>query len=335
MLGDDGRVVACVALLALVATAGAPLAEGPGGLAAAGHEPATTNFTYTPLDRADRQPGAGDIRVGTIGTSGPAVDVDFETLLELRSVYEAGSWEGCGPTSSEVFGIDRGSDNPRYEVDERLADNVKSFSAGEDVFSAEFYDEDDIGQSTHLNAEDRVYSVIDCPNNPETAGWYQIDNASVTGRTASGEVRTVSAPSHYVWICDCEDAAAAREQLGPKPSADLTPTPTPTATEPAGTPEPDGVGDAGAGPTPTRTADREGSTTPTPSAPPAPGGTATPTRSPTGTVGGSPTASGTRPPEDWDDYLETPTVAAGPGFGPLSGLAAMAVAVLVALGRRP
>lgn len=319
MVGDDGRVVACVAVLALVATAGAPLADGPGGLAAAGHQPAGTNFTYTPLDPPDREPGAEDVRVGTIGQAADAVGTDFETLLEVRSVYEAGSWEGCGPTSSEVFGIDRDGDNRPYEVDETLTDNVKRFSAGEDVFVAEFYDEDDFGQSTHLNADDRVFSVIECPNNPAEPGWYQIDNASVTGRTPSGEVRTFSDPSHYFWICDCADEATARERLGPKPSA-ATPTPTATPTAATSTPEPTDF-------EPTATPGRAATATATPTAGATGGDGTTAPATPAGTATATGRASPTRAPDDWADYWTTPTVASGPGFGPL-----LAVGSLLAVG---
>lgn len=330
MSGAGRHPVAAVLVLAAVASVAGVPAAGPAGIAAADHDPATTNFTFVPLDRADRQPGAEGIRAGTIGASAAGVDVDFETLLELRSVYEAGSWENCGPTSSEVFGIDRDSDNELYEVDEDLSDNVKSFSAGEDEFVAEFNDRDDFGQSTHLNAEDRVLSVIECPNNPETAGWYQVDNSSVTGRTASGEVRTFADPSHYFYVCDCADAAAARQQLGPKPSADPTPTPSPTPTATrtasagtptdAGSPGPTATPGPGASATPSSTSGQTATSTPPP----------TPTPTPADATGAD-TPSPT--PQGWDDYRDTPTVVSGHGFG--AGLAVLALAAgAVLAGRR-
>ena len=202
------------------------------GVAGAGHGPEGSNFTYTPLSADDREPGASDTRVGQIGQAAAGVDTDLETLLRLRAVWRAGSWESCGPGSAEEFGIDRGSDNEPYTVDEGLTDNVKSFSAGEDGFESRFYDEDELGESVHLNSEDRIFSVIECPKNPPEAGWHRIDAASVKGRTAGGEVVTYEDHSHWFWICDCRNEAEARDRLGPPPSEPAeTPTLTPTATE--------------------------------------------------------------------------------------------------------
>ena len=179
------------------------------------HGEPDADFTVEPMD--DRSPGATDVKYGqvVVGQAG----VDLETLESMEAVYEEGSWEGCGPGDSDVFGVDRGNTHDGYEVDEELEDNTKSFSAGEDVFRIEFYGEDDFGPSTHLDDGDAVVSVAKCIDNPDEPGWYQI-SGSTTGVTEDGEQVTVSGSSHYFWICDCEDEAEAREALGPPPSDD-------------------------------------------------------------------------------------------------------------------
>lgn len=298
------------------------------GLASGDHGPEGTDFTYEPMSPEDRRPGAEGTRVGTIGRGADGVDRDFETLLELRSVYAEGSWESCGPTSSEVFGIDRGGDNERYEVDESLTDNVKRFSAGEDVFEAEFYDEDEYGPSTHLNSDDRVVSIIECVDNPEEPGWYQIDVAAVTGRTPDGEVVTMEDTSHYFWICDCEGEDEARERLGPPPSE-----PDPTAT-PAG----DGSGDETSSDD-----DPTGAATPGSSSgdddTSGDGSDASGTATAAGTAATTRTAdvttatatdTGSSSPEEWAAYrVRTPTPGSGAGVSPVAAGVALLVAALL------
>lgn len=319
--GGPSRSVTA-ALLVTMLGAVVALGLGPGGVgvASADHEPAETNFTFEPMEPEDHRPGAENIRSGTVGQAAPGVDTDLETLLELRSVYSEGSWADCGPTRSETFGIDRGGDNERYEVDESLRNNVERFSAGEDVFVTEFYDEDDYGASTYLNSEDRVLALIECVDNPDEPGWYRIDVAAVTGRTEDGEEVTFEDPSHYFWICRCEDEAEAREELGPPPSE---PEETPTATPGSG-----GEGDAATGSgdpdggAPSDTS--PGGTDATPSdstADGSSGGTATHDGDPTPSSAAS-TASPT--PADWNEIrVVTPARADAPGFGPWAAVAAL------------
>ena len=294
------------------------------GVAGASHGPEGSNFTYTPLSADDREPGATDTRVGQIGQAAAGVDTDFETLLRLRAVWRAGSWEDCGPGSAEAFGIDRGSDNEPYDVDEGLTDNVKSFTASEDVFESRFYDEDDLGESVHLNSEDRVFSVIECPTNPPEAGWHRIDAASVKGRTPDGEVVTYEDPSHWFWICDCRNEAEARDRLGPPPSQPAeTPMPTFTASERSTADEEPSTPTGTAAPGTTRStepgvASRE---------------TATPTAPGDGPTTPRATGTPTLRPRDWDDYTyRTPTVGSGGAFPPVAAIGALLVAT--ALGRR-
>lgn len=332
---DWAGVVQASAVVLLVAVLVAGTVGSLAGSASGGHGPDGTDFTYEPMSPEDRQPGATDTRVGTIGQAAAGVETDLETLLELRSVFEEGSWEGCGPASSEVFGIDRDGDGDRYETDESLEENVKRFSAGEDVFEAEFYDEDDFGPSTHLNSDDRVVSIIECVDNPEEPGWYRIDVAAVTGRTPDGEVVTMEDASHYFWICDCEDEAEARETLGPPPS-EPEPTGTPTgadgddgtAGDDAATATPGssaGDGDSGGDGSgdPDEDADTDGSGADAETA--APTGTDAATAA-TGEATASPSAH-----QEWAAYqVRTPTPGSGAGVSPVAAVAALFVAALLA-----
>lgn len=328
MTGLAGQVGVAVAagLVVAVALVAAPASPGV-GLATAAHDPAGTDFTYEPMSPEDRRPGATDTRAGTIGQATADVETDFETLLELRSVFREGSWEGCGPTSSEVFGIDRGGDDDGYAVDESLENNVKRFSSGEDVFEAAFYDEDDFGPSTHLSSDDQVVSIIECVDNPEEPGWYQIDVAAVRGRTTDGEVVTHEDASHYFWICECADEAAARERLGPPPS-EPAPTATPTA-DGSG----DGIGSDG-DPSGTATAGTPTGEGETSDDDATPDGTTTAAQdTATGTAAtGSATATAATPAPagEWADYrVRTPTPGDGAGVPPVAAIGALLAAVLL------
>lgn len=288
------------------------------GVATAGHDPEAANFTVTPLE--DRSPGAENVRYGqtVVGTAGE----DLETLTGTVAIYEAGDWRDCGPTSASVFGIDRGDTHDGYEVDEELTDNVKSFSAGEDRLETEYNGEDDLGASTYFDDGDEFVSVADCIDNPDTAGWYRIIGRT-TGITPDGETVTFGGDSHYFWICECEDEAAARERLGPPPSEpDPTATPervgTSTATPPDGATPTDGTG---AGVTTETDAVNDPAAAPTHTATtPADADGATATVAPSDTARGR-TAS---TPEDWDAVVHrTPTSEDGAGVGPIAVFAAL------------
>ncbi|PSP78729.1 hypothetical protein BRC88_10415 [Halobacteriales archaeon QS_4_69_225] len=329
-------VAATAVAFALLAGAAAP----DGGVVGASHDPADANYTVVPL--GDRSPGATEVEYGqrVVSTAG----VDLATLERTTAVYEAGSWENCGPQDGETFGVDRGATRDGYEVDESLEDNVKTFSAGEDVFEVEFNDEDDIGASTYLDDGDEVISVAGCIDNPDEPGWYRI-SGTTTGVTENGERVTFGGDSHYFYICDCEDETAARQQLGPPPSE---PQPTATATPTPG-PESESAadeGDAGDG-----GASSDDGTTPTAteSAVEESGGAAaaTPTATPTGPAADEGDAGDANANEDaatatptpartegWDDrVVRTPTAADGPGFGAGAAVVALAAAALL-VGRR-
>ena len=244
-------VAATAVVFALLAGAAAP----DGGVVGASHNPADANYTVVPL--GDRSPGATEVEYGQLVVS--TAGVDLATLERTTAVYEAGSWENCGPQDGETFGVDRGATRDGYEVDESLQDNVNTFSAGEDVFEVEFNGEDDFGASTYLDDGDEVISVAECIDNPDEPGWYRI-SGTTTGVTDDGERVTFGSDSHYFYICDCEDESEARQQLGPPPSE---PQPTATATPTEGGSDGGDAGDTGDG----GASSDGGGATPTPAEP--------------------------------------------------------------------
>ncbi len=327
-------VAATALVFALLAGAAAP-----GGVVEARHDPADADYTVVPL--GDRTPGATDVKYGqqVVATAG----VDLETLERTTAVYEAGSWEGCGPQDGETFGVDRGATLDGYEVDESLQDNVKTFSAGEDLFEVEYNGEDDLGASTYLDDGDELISVAECIDNPDEPGWYRI-SGTTTGVTESGERVTFGSDSHYFYICDCEDEAEARQQLGPPPSEPqqtATPTPGPAAGD-GDDANGDGDDANGDGDDGGQSDGRETATDPSDDEGDGPTATPTPTATEQsvdesgeggedGETGSTATPTRT---EGWDDrVLRTPTAADGPGFGAGAAVVALAAAALL-VGRR-
>jgi len=296
---ERGLVVVLAAALAVALLAGVDAPDGD-GVVTASHGPEDANYTVVPL--SDRSPEAENVKYGqrVVATAG----TDLATLEETTATYEAGSWSGCGPSDGETFGVDRGSTLDGYEIDETFQNNVKTFSAGEDVFRVEYNGEEDFGASTYLDDGDEFVSVAECIDNPDEPGWYRI-SGTTTGVTEDGERVTFGSESHYFWICDCENEAEARERLGPPPSeppTTATPTPTPDG---SGEAEPDDEQSDGsdasenrseepADPTPTGAAADDGDSRPTATAT----STATAAAAPAGT--GPASAGGTLfpPPRD-------------------------------------
>ncbi len=314
-------VIVAVSLLVVVSS---------GGIVAANHGAEGANFTVEPLD--DRRPGASDVTYGQIvvGEAG----IDLEVMERTVGIYREGSWSACGPASAEVFGIDRGNTQSGYEIDETLQEHVKRFSAGDDRLETEYYQEDDFGASTYFNDGDAFVSVAECIENPAEPGWYQI-TGTTTGVRSDGERVSFSGESHYFWICECEDEAAAREQLGPPPSAPratATPEPTPTPHQSAsGTsamPETAGTATAQESSAGERTATglpsgQRQDTAVDGSSTPAPARGVTPSASERQGTGVTPTEN----PERWEAVIvRTPTPGDGSGVGVICAGGALLVA---------
>jgi PGF-CTERM protein len=333
--------VAPLVVVVVIAVFAGPAALGDGSTARAESSPhgAPSNFTVVPRDRA---PGITDATYEQYGHAPKTVTMDY-----IRATWKEGGFENCGPTNNEVFGIDRGDDDPGTQTDKDLTSHVKSTKVTEDVFEADFYDEDDFGGAppTIEKGDQFVSLTTNCFRNPSEPGWYQYQ--STTGVEGGGKQQTTS---HYFYICECSNEQEAREKLGPPPS-EPTPTPTPTPTDsptptasPTPTPEP----------TPTRTPPQDGtpfpSPTPTVTSTPTPTPTATPTDSPTPTAAATATAGDgdgeeaaartqTASPTptqvgNWSDVVEqSPTAGSGPGFGPAAALLAIVLGALLGLRR--
>lgn len=348
------RLVALLVVVAVAAAVGA-LAAGPATGPAAADHGGKSNYTVVPHDR---QPG--DDRATY--QQHAVAPISFEYLDYIGATWAEGGFTGCGATNSEVFAIDRGNDRPGTEYDEDLTQYIEEADVGEDRFYADFYEQDDaIGTSTHLYEGDEFVSVTtDCFDNPGVPGWYRI-TSDIGGTAPNGTYIEAADVSHYFAVCDCEDRAEAREQLGPPPS-EPTPTPTPTARpEPTATRTPPEEGTPFPSPTATETSGRspttatgapgqsgDGSTAGSESSSDGSGGGdgdgdgdggggdgGAAKRGDDGTAGGQGTApTATATTESWDEYAnETPSVGAGPGFGPLVAVLGLLVAALLAARR--
>ena len=295
------------------------------GTAGASHGAGEANYTVEVL--GDPSPGATGVRYGlrVVGRSG----VDFETLTRTGATYEAGSWARCEATDGETFGVDRGATRGGYEIDETLQNNIKSVSSGEDDLVVEFNGDGDIGASTYLDDGDEVVSVTGCIDNPDEPGWYRITGRT-SGVTADGEEATFRSVSHYFYICDCDDEAAAGRQLGPPPSepqATVTPTPAPSGNA-------DDPADAAKGPaTPGSEGPQMAMSTPTRMAA---GSTPTPTDADRSTeAAATPERTPAEDTDSWDEAVySSPTKAEGSGFGFAAALAGLLAAVFVVVRRR-
>lgn len=312
-----------------------------------------SNFTAIPHDR---QPGLTDATYEQHATSPIAI----EYLDYIGASWKEGGFTGCGAANSEVFGIDRGNDDPGTKTDHDLTQHVEETTVTEDRFVANFYEKSDaVGSSTHLNRGDEFVGLTkNCFDNPEQPGWYQI-HSSIGGTAPNGTYVEATDVSHYFAICDCSSEEEARRTLGPPPS-ESTPTSTATTQSTATrTPPADGT----PGPSSTSTAPRSSGTSTSAGATAADGkqggGSANgsggdgdtgaggagdgesagddASAGGAGRPGSSSGSAGTTgsPPSDWDSYVrQTPTVAAGPGFGAPLSLVALLVAALLVLRRR-
>jgi PGF-CTERM protein len=309
------------------------------GAASGSPHGARTDFEVVPVDR---QPGLEDATYEQFSVS----PIDIASLDYIVARWDEGGFTGCGPSNSEVFGIDRGNDADGTATDESLTQYVKSTTIDEDVFRADFYDEGDaFGRSTNLDAGDEFVSLTtNCFDNPSEPGWYQIE-ASLAGTKPDRTYVEETTTSHWFAVCDCADREEAVERLGPPPSAD-TPTPTPAPTvSPTPTPTPTATVE----PTPTRTPPEQGTPfpSPTPTSTPTPDPTPTPT-SPTSATTPAPasaTAADTAAPavgatetvtpvsttgDGWAALNDrTPTASAGPGFGAVATLVGLLAGALL------
>lgn len=308
-----------------------------GGSAAASHG-SGGNYTVDLPHQSDHLPGDQNpanasihhlAGLGTVFTGTPS-EKGFETAEWLVIRSSEIDFSECKTEDTAGFGIDRGNDDPGTETNENLLDHRKDSSFNPNSIVVEFFDDDDIaGNSVSINAEDQIIAVqTTCYTMPSEPGWYQIFG-KLNGTGYNGNQFEVSLNSHYFYICDCASAQEARQQLGPPPSeqdaseATVTPTATATAartTSTGGTSPEDTPSPAAATGTSTRARQQDNGGS---------GATATRTAKSTGAgnAGGGQTAGATV------SGPVTPTIAEGPGFGPVAAFLALVAAALVA-GRR-
>lgn len=332
-----------VGALALVSTAvviGVLL--GP-GVAEAGHG-SLANFTFKPVDApADRKPGIDDASYKQWAQS----NVNIKSIDYFIIQWADGDLSGCSSSDVQTLAIDRGDDQSGMGNDEGLLQYVEDSTRKEHRVVVDFYDDDDIYESTHLNTTDEIVAhQTDCYGNPDDPGWYQI-TATINGTGWNGQPVTSTVDSHYFWICDCQNKQEARGRLGPPPSeqnegSETSPTPTPSATATStpvpttATSTPGSTTDSRSTPSATRRPSSESNTTPSSSA--------TATSTPSSTTDSRSTTIGTRTqssqPEGGPSESETgvggastPTLASGPGFGTLAAICAL-IGTIFMQGRR-
>jgi hypothetical protein len=217
-----------------------------------------------------------------------------------------------------TLGVDRGSDG---EIDFPVNPHVEELQLRENESLARFVDPLDPYPDPHrpldLAPDDQlIYETTDCVDLPSSPGWYRTEIAIVTTDPDDPDQRRTryDGTTDWVWVCDCEDEAEAREKLGPPPNeSDGDDGATPAETE-AGTPTPTDRA------TPTPTAEPEVTATPT-----AGDGT-----TPTETVAEEATPTETQPPDGDTPTTEETASGDGPGFAVWSGLLALVGAILIA-----
>lgn len=252
--------------------------------------------------------------------------------------------DDCTPQDASVFGIDRGNDDEGTTTDENLLTSYKSFDSTTHFLRVSFYKEEQLaGSPVKGTVDDQVVVKLNgCVDLPSDTGWYRV-TAFINGSTKFDTTKdyTIGGGSQYIYVCDCSSREEARETLGPPPneqgeSSEQTPEPTAT---PDATPTPTAEPE-----TPTATAEA----TPTAAPETATAGRTTATqvdensedvtattrgddssRSTARAARGTRTARGQSGQAQRAVLPETPTVAEGPGFGPVVALLALVVVALV------
>lgn len=305
----------------------------------------------------DERYGDGFEEVGFAANWAPA---------ELSKGVENEEDTPCSFQDIRTGGIDRGANNSGTEIDESVVSNTKSFwieknDDGQLYIMIEAFSSEDIGgEPFHLNYTDEVVVVTEpCFTIPENSqGWYRI-GSYLNGTTWEGDHVEGAGYSHYIYICDCEDREEAKEVLGDPPvegyghegsrvkARDEELDNGPPDSWDLGSPRTTGQSEGPSTPTPTASTATPTSTeparTPTPTAGPrrtateAPSGPAANTdQTPTDAAEGADPAetAGAGAPDqqaanDRADVRHTPTVAVGPGFGPVLAIVGLLGATML------
>ncbi|WP_254839004.1 PGF-CTERM sorting domain-containing protein [Natronomonas marina] len=332
------------------------------------------NFTVTLPMRTDHYPGNHPVHSGQNGYN---ASIEYNAV-GAQALREVGAEEGafidniileadwidysnCDVTqNTKVFGLDYGNNDSGTQIDEDLIQSRKSSTLAEGGLTIDFYDWGDLGGDPPYAApEDAIVAAQGAGSNDgpclkmtSEPGWYQIqgfingteaDNGPDQEPSEEANKAGILADSNYIYICECDSEAAARETLGPPPneagsggeSGGATPTPTPSGNGATPTPT-----ESGATPTPTATQVPDTSTptaTQAPSTPTqtrvratgtdesAPGGGGSQATRTRGNVGGDGAGGAVR---------NTPTISEAPGFTPVVALVALLAVALLVVRRR-
>jgi PGF-CTERM protein len=303
----------------------------------------TINFPFP----RDHYPGDMNEENGSIEYYASGADayreVGAEEGIWADTIVISADWidySACSTDNTKTFGVDRGNNNSGTETDEGLLEHRYDDNFRDDGLDVYFYDwEQFAGDPPYLAPEDAIVAAQGagsdsgpCLTLTSEPGWYQMQGF-LNGTIANGDCTEegnadcepenkewvgVKLKTNYMYVCECDDAQEARDELGDPPNESNTPTPTETST---GTDER----------TPT---DTEGGDDPTPT--PTEGG-GDPTATPTGTQGGGGTVQATATQannnNDGGGAL-TPTADEAPGFGPVAALLALLATALLANRRR-
>ena len=159
-------------------------------------------------------------------------------------------YSACDTENTAVFGIDRGNNNSGTQIDEDLVQYRQDSTFRDDGLDVHFYDWEDFANNPpYLAPEDAVVSAQGAGSNggpcltmTEEPGWYQVQtffNGTVAEEDCTDSGNDACEPedkeyvgahisSNYIYICECDSEAEAREQLGAPPDEDTDETPTPT-----------------------------------------------------------------------------------------------------------
>ena len=298
------------------------------------------NFTINLPAQTDHLPGDQNEANGSIEYFAQGEDA-FEAVgaedgvwidyIVVDATSQGEDWidySECETANTAAFGIDRGNNNSGTQIDEDLVQKQRDSDFRDDGITIEFFDFDSFGdrEPPYLAPEDAIVAAQGAGSNggpcltmTDEPGWYRIEafmNGTVADNGPDEEPSDdadeigFELNSNYVYVCDCENEAEAREQLGSPPDE-----------------EENGGGE----PTPTE----EPADDPTPTEEPA--DDPTPTEEPADDPTPTEEQATERPPAeaaDDEEPLETPTVGDGPGFGAAAAVLALFVSGLLAYRRR-
>lgn len=252
--GRSKRIVATLvviaALLAVGGLAGTVAADGHTKADAPYYENTNESANATVLvEDGKRYSGASnaDVRYTLFGNEA-FDDVNMSDGIDADYIVLVAEWldhSDCSTENTEVFGIDRGNDDPGTHVDEDLVQYQKRVQYTEDGITVEFFDHEDFaGSPPNIYPEDEiVYASSDdsnggaCVDVTGEPGTYTADifinGSDANTNDTDAPVRGFTVESNEVTIEETD----GRPTVTPTPEPTPTPTPGPGPTTPTPAPE--------------------------------------------------------------------------------------------------